>query len=113
MKIAITSTGKDLSSSVDSRFGRARYFIIYDTETGEWKAYDNSTNMNAAQGAGIQSAQNVIDHGAEAVITGRCGPKAFKTLKAGDVKIFCADGLVKDAIENFKNNKLEVCKENI
>ena len=30
MKIALSSSGKDLNSSLDLRFGRCEYFIIYD-----------------------------------------------------------------------------------
>ena len=49
----------DLTSKVDPRFGRAKYFIIYDTETKEMEVVGNEQNFQAAQGAGVQSAQNV------------------------------------------------------
>jgi len=55
MEIAITATGKDISSNVDPRFGRAKYFIVVDTDTNESAAHDNAQNLNAAQGAGIQA----------------------------------------------------------
>lgn len=32
MKICVSSTGKEKNSPVDVRFGRCRYFMIYDTE---------------------------------------------------------------------------------
>jgi len=107
MKIAITSTGKNLDSAIDSRFGRAKTFIVFDTETDEFESVDNTQNLNAAQGAGIQAAQNLINTGAEVLITGHCGPKAFQTLDAGDVKVFYASkGSVKEVIAQYKNNEL-------
>jgi predicted Fe-Mo cluster-binding NifX family protein len=107
MKIAITSTGDTLESKVDPRFGRAAKFIVYDTETGSYQANDNIQNLNAPQGAGIQSAQTVCGFGVGAVLTGHCGPKAFQTLSAGNVKIYTdVQGTVNDAIEAFKSGNL-------
>ena len=107
MKIAVTSQGPTLESDVDPRFGRARYFIVADTETGEFRAVDNEQNLNAAQGAGIQAAQLVAAQGIEAVLTGHCGPKAFQVLTAAGIKIFNgADGTVADAIERLKSGEL-------
>ena len=55
MKVIVTSQGQELNSPVDPRFGRAKYFLVVDTETGDFSAADNSQNLNAAQGAGIQA----------------------------------------------------------
>ena len=108
MKIAVTSQGKELSSQVDARFGRAKYFIVVDTDSGEFTAHDNSQNLNAAQGAGIQASQKVIDLGAEGVITGNVGPKAFATLEAGNVKVYVgAAGTAAEALEDFKAGELQ------
>lgn len=107
MKIAITSQGDTLDSQVDPRFGRAVKFILFDTETEEFEAVDNSQNMNAAQGAGIQAGQNIADTDAEVLITGNCGPKAFKVLSVASIKIYIgATGTVKEAIEKFKKGEL-------
>ncbi|MCF7792041.1 MAG: NifB/NifX family molybdenum-iron cluster-binding protein [Victivallales bacterium] len=108
MKIVITSQGKSLDSAVDLRFGRAKHFIVYDTETDEFSVKDNTQNLNAAQGAGIQSAQNIIETGAEVVITGHCGPKAFRVLSEGKVKTAIgASGTVQEAIKDFENGNLK------
>jgi len=106
MKIAVTSTGQSLDSQVDQRFGRAAYFIIVDTETMEFNAVDNQ-NVAAAGGAGVSSAKNVIDSGAEAVLTGNCGPNAQNTLSSADVKLYTGvKGTVSEAIELFKSGNL-------
>jgi predicted Fe-Mo cluster-binding NifX family protein len=107
MKIAVTSLGETLDSPIDQRFGRARYFIVFDTESGQWSTCENSQNVTAAQGAGIQAGQTVANLGVEAVVTGHCGPKAFATLAAGGVGVFSgARGTVEEAISAFKSGKL-------
>ena len=108
MKVVITSEGSDLASQVDPRFGRAKNFILVDTDTDEFSVHDNTQNMNASQGAGIQAGRTVVDLGAEAVITGNVGPKAFTTLQAGNVKVYPgASGTVKEAVEKFKAGQLQ------
>ena len=107
MKLAVTSQGNNLQSPLDPRFGRAKYFIVVDTETGAFSAEDNTVNLNASQGAGIQAGKRVAELGVNGLITGHAGPKAFSTLQAGGVKIYTgASGTVADAIEQFKAGKL-------
>ena len=115
MKIAVTAQGNELSSEIDIRFGRAKWLIVVDTETNDFEAHDNAMNMNAAQGAGIQTGQNIANLGVEAVITGNVGPNAFRTLNAGGVKMFLADKqTVAQAVEAFKAGKLkEVDQANV
>lgn len=108
MRIAVTAQGEELSAPVDPRFGRAKFFVIVDTETGAFSAADNTQNLNAAQGAGIQAGRNVVELGVKAVITGHVGPKAFTTLQAGGVAVYTgATGTVADAAEQFKAGKLK------
>jgi len=115
MKVAITAQGKTLADTVDLRFGRSRYLIVVDTEADDWAVHDNAANLNAAQGAGIQTARNAVECGAEAVITGNVGPNAFKTLNAAGIKIYLSsEHTVKDAVELFKQNELnEVSAANV
>ncbi len=108
MKVAISSKGEGLGASVDPRFGRAPCFVLFDTDSGEHERVDNRTNMNAAQGAGIQAATTVIDAGAAAIITGHVGPKAAATLGAANVRIFIgASGTVADAMEQYHGCALQ------
>jgi len=108
MKIAVTAQDKELSSEIDLRFGRAKWLILIDTETGDFQAHDNMVNLNAVQGAGIQTGQNIANLGADAVITGNVGPNAFKTLNAAGVKIFLAEKqTVQEAVDSFKAGNLK------
>ena len=108
MKLVISASGETLESAVDPRFGRAAKFILYDTDTEQFTAHDNAQNLNAAQGAGIQSAQTVVNLGADWLISGHCGPKAFRVLSTAGVKIGVgAEGTVAEVIERFKRGEFE------
>jgi predicted Fe-Mo cluster-binding NifX family protein len=108
MKLAIPASGKDLNGAMDGRFGRAAGFIIYDTETGSHEYIDNAKNLDAAQGAGIQSAKTVTDSGAGVLITGNVGPKAHAALTAAGIEIFLKnEGTVGEAIEAYRSGSLE------
>lgn len=107
MNIVITSLGETLESPIDQRFGRARFLIAFDTESRQWSANENTQNLTAMQGAGVQTGQAVVGLGAEAVLTGHCGPKAFSTLAAGGVAVYTGcTGTVAEAIAMFNAGKL-------
>ena len=107
MKIAITSQGPGLSSPVDPRFGRAAYILIVDTEDFGFEVIDNSPNINAFKGAGIQAAVTISKSGAEALLTGYCGPNAFKTLQAAGINVVNdVTGTVEDAVTAFTEGKV-------
>jgi predicted Fe-Mo cluster-binding NifX family protein len=107
MKIAVTSVGKELDAQVDPRFGRAACFIVVETESMEFEAVENG-NVAAAGGAGINSAKAVIDTGAQAVLTGNCGPNAERTLSAGNIKLYTGvAGTVAEAVAQFKAGSLK------
>lgn len=107
LKIAITSQGKTMESKVDPRFGRAGWFLVVDTNTGACKAVSNEQNLNANQGAGIQAAEQVSRQEVSALITGNCGPKAFRTLTAAGIKVYYgADGTVAEILEQFHKGTL-------
>lgn len=112
MKVAITSSGKTLADPVDPRFGRAAFFIAIDTDTGAYEAHANTQSLNAAQGAGIQAAETVHRLGATAVITGHCGPKAFRALQAAGIQIVIgAEGTVQQSLDEFKKGALKVAEK--
>jgi predicted Fe-Mo cluster-binding NifX family protein len=107
MKIAFTTSGDHLDAPLDQRFGRAPRFLIYDEEADTFEILDNHPNLQAASGAGIQAAEAVTRSGAQALVTGHCGPKAFRVLSAGGVKIFNTSALtVKEALEAYRAGRL-------
>ena len=112
MKIAVTSKGADLDSEVDPRFGRAAYILIVDSENFAFEVVDNKETVNALKGAGIQAASMVSDMGAQVLLTGFCGPNAFRALNAAKIGVTSgADGSVKDAVTAYLDGKLSLSDE--
>jgi predicted Fe-Mo cluster-binding NifX family protein len=106
MKIAISVTGNDLSAEIDPRFGRARGFLLVDDAAEGFEHVANS-NIDASGGAGIQTAQMVVERGTEAVITGNVGPNAYRVLEAAGVKVFTgASGKADKVLAEYKSGKL-------
>lgn len=106
MKIAVTAKGKTIADQVDPRFGRCPYFMIVDTETMDCIPVEN-TNNALGGGAGIQSAQMMAEHDAEIVLTGNCGPNAYRTLDAAGIQVIVGvTGSVREAVEQFKTGGL-------
>jgi predicted Fe-Mo cluster-binding NifX family protein len=112
MKIAISSQGEDSAAMVDPRFGRTRGFAIHDTTSGELVWLSNAEQIDLAQGAGIQAALKVIEAAAKVVITGHCGPKAFRTLSAAGVDVVVGvSGTISEAIARYQNGDLQPTTE--
>ncbi len=111
MKIGVPSTGRDLDSAVDQRLGRCPYFLIVDAESMSYEVISNESAA-AAGGAGVQTAQTLARAGVDIVISSNAGPNAFQTLKAAGIKVFTgASGTVREAIEMYKNGKLQEMDE--
>jgi predicted Fe-Mo cluster-binding NifX family protein len=111
MRIAITAQGRDLDANVDSRFGRASHFLLVETETMGYEAIGNTQSLDLPQGAGIQSAQNILSHHPDAILTGNCGPKAFKVLGAAGVDVILGvSGTVREAVQAFLAGQYEPAK---
>ena len=107
MKIAVTAKGKELTSEMDPRFGRCRYFLIVDPKTKEFEAVENGSAM-AMGGAGPQASQTISRLGAEVLITGNVGPNAFEALKASGIKVLIgATGTVDEVIGKYEKGELE------
>jgi predicted Fe-Mo cluster-binding NifX family protein len=106
MKIAISSSGKDLEAQLDPRFGRCRHFVVVDTDNLKFETLDNE-NGSLGSGAGIQSAQFLVSKGINAVITGNCGPNAMQVISAAGVQVYTGQsGTIKDILDAYKGGKL-------
>lgn len=108
MKVAFSTSGENLEAPMDSRFGRAPKFLIYDLDKDTYEVIDNQQNMNAMQGAGIQAAETIARSEARSLVTGHCGPKAFRVLNAAGIKVFpCEAPTVAAALHAFRAGELK------
>jgi predicted Fe-Mo cluster-binding NifX family protein len=108
-KIAITSEGPTLDDALDPRFGRAAGFIVVDPQTLQFQYVDNGASQARAQGAGIQAAEVIIQTGANVVLTGYVGPKAFTALQAAGIRVGqnLDNMTVRQAIERYQAGQVE------
>ena len=108
MKIAISSTGKNLESEIDARFGRCPYFLIVEIDNKKMinvKAIEN-TAAGQMGGAGITAAEIVANEKVSAVITTNLGPRALSVFEQFRIKIYQGQGKIKDAIQKFIKGEL-------
>ena len=90
MMICITTAGTEADAKVDARFGRSPWFTFVDVSTGDFRVEANEF-AEGAHGVGTRVSQYVVDHGAEAVITGQVGPNALEVLSAAGVAVYTTD----------------------
>ena len=82
---------------------RAAFYPKYGINSVRLHKYADGTGW-----AGIQSAETVSRLGAEVVVTGHCGPKALRTLRAAGIRIVTgAQGTVKEAVDAFNKGALK------
>jgi predicted Fe-Mo cluster-binding NifX family protein len=102
MKVAVTSGEPSLDAAVDPRFGRCACFLIVETDDLTFEAVENP-NVSLGGGAGIQSAQLMSEKGVAFVLTGNCGPNAFRTLAAAGVEVITGcSGTVREVVAEFR-----------
>jgi len=111
MKIAMPMDEKELKTNVCPSFGRAPYFLIYNTETEESLFLDNSA-IASQGGAGIKAAQTLADNDVKALLTPRCGQNAEEVLSKAEISIFkTIPGTAQQNIEAFKAEQLSVLND--
>lgn len=111
MKIAIPVEDQCIPASVCTSFGRAPYFLIYDTEDKESRFAGNQA-ASSQGGAGIKAAQAIVDNRVQGLLTPRCGKNAAEVIRAAGIKIYKTAGTsVTSNINDFNNGRLEELTE--
>lgn len=106
MKVLIAvENNAGLDSMLDTRFGRAGYFLVYDTDEQKILTIQENQFKNDGHGVGIKTATFVIENGCQAIIGAQPGPKAASILVQAKVKMIVEDnGTVKEALERHKQD---------
>jgi predicted Fe-Mo cluster-binding NifX family protein len=94
VRVAISAQQGDIVSLVDPRFGRAAWFVVADTSTGDWIKLDNRESSGGA-GGGALAAKLLLRQGVRAVVSGNVGPTAQRMLDSAGVRIYQAGNGVK------------------
>lgn len=111
MKIAIPVDHKTKIGNVCISFGRAPYFMLFNTETQETTFIDNEA-ANSQGGAGIKAAQTLVDAGTDVLLTPRCGENAAVVLQKANIKMYkTLPGNVEDNLVAYENGTLELLEE--
>jgi predicted Fe-Mo cluster-binding NifX family protein len=108
MKIAFPVNEKSINANIHDSFGRAPYFMIYDTISKEVDFLDH--RAMADQGAGgIRAAQVLADQGIKVIITPLCGENAEKLLRKAEVLIYKPESeSISDNINAYLNDQLNL-----
>ncbi|HOE69138.1 MAG TPA: NifB/NifX family molybdenum-iron cluster-binding protein [Candidatus Omnitrophota bacterium] len=106
MKVAITSEGKTPDAALDPRFGRCKYFLIFDSESGDFESLENS-NAQSSGGAGVRAGQMMVSKGVSVVLTGSVGPNASNVLQSAGIKVYTGiSGVVSEALRRFRAGEI-------
>lgn len=97
MKIAISSTGNSLESTLDKHFGRCAFFVIYDTESKSIEFIPNPYKETEEK-AGIDSAQFVNNRNVSKIISGDFGIKIKPLLDSFKIQMI----VIKDSEKKIK-----------
>ena len=109
MKIAISSTGKELTDNVSEVFARCPYFIIAEIENEKIQKTEVIENKIADQlgQAGISAAQLMAEKDIKAVIAKNIGPRALDVLDQFKIDVYAGGGTIEKALQEFIEGKLK------
>ena len=99
MKIAIPMNEMRIEDEICVSFGRAPYFLFYDTQSKE-SVFVENPGAASQGGAGIKAAQAVVDANAEALLTVRCGENSAEVFQAAGIKVYKTTKVT--ALENIE-----------
>lgn len=110
MKVVIPTNGNlGLEDDVADHFGRSQTYTSYDMETGDVKVIRNESEHMGGLG---KPPANIISEGANVVICKGLGRRAVKMFEDAGVKVYCgASGKVKDAVRQYREEKLELATQ--
>jgi predicted Fe-Mo cluster-binding NifX family protein len=86
VKTAIASSGKEMNSNIDNRFGRSPFFAIYDHQTKETSFIDNPFK-NEQGGVGPKIVSKLAENKVTKVVAHEFGPKAKDMLDTLNIQM--------------------------
>ena len=113
MIIVISSTGVNIGSNIHSKFERCNFFLLVDLEENTALPMKNISRERPRE-IGGKVGRLIAKLGINSIITTDIGPKSFEIFNQNEIKIYRAEGVVEDAIKQFKSGKLsEITKATV
>lgn len=108
MKIAVCSKSEGVESLADDRFGRAEYYVIFDTESRVGKTIENTARGESA-GAGGSAVRLLSKNNVDVVLVPELGPKAVDAVNAFEIKAYryTKQGTVRELIAAYQAGELQ------
>ena len=107
MKIAIPVDEKNKETNISQSFGRAPFFMIYETISKE-RIYLENEAATSPGGAGIKAAQIIVDSGAKVLLTPRCGGNAEEVLRNAGLLLYqTQSGTALAALDAYLKDRLQ------
>jgi len=92
-----------MESEIDSRFGRAGYFMVYDLEEDKIISVEENRFKAEGHGVGIKTAGIAVEKGCTLAMGAQPGPKAEQVFREGNVEILTiTEGTVRDAVRSYR-----------
>lgn len=111
MIIAISSSFGNPAKEFSGRFGRCKFFLIMDTDAGDWEKVKNPA-VDSRGGSGPEVVQFLSELNVSAVISGRYGPNAYSGLTASRITAYLAkSGTPLELLDEFQNGLLKIAAE--
>lgn len=111
MKIALPMDNNDLNSDICISFGRAPLFVIFNTDN-EKTVFLYNKGAESSGGAGIKTAQLLVDNDVDACISHKMGENAAEVLYSANIIVYkCVEGSAAYNIQEYKNGRLELLKK--
>jgi len=108
MKIAIPTDGRNLKDEVVSHFGRAKNFLIFNTETENFKIYPNPETIGKTE----LPPEFLNNLGVKAVICFSLGPRALNLFKEFGIKTLKATKKsINENLKEFQKGSLRELEE--
>jgi predicted Fe-Mo cluster-binding NifX family protein len=105
VKIIISSSGKELKSLLDPRFGRCPFYAVYDTDHKKWSFLPNPGALEGS-GAGIKASQFLIEQQVDVLLTGDLGPNASRILNSAGIEVYSVSEIpIEEALHLYQEGQ--------
>jgi len=97
MRIAVASVGKEGTSEISPRSGRAKFYLLFDEKGNLLEVISNPFSRGGG-GAGFGVAKMLADKKVEVMIGSQMGDHMEEALKSRGLKFFEMEGRVIEAL---------------